>query len=84
MNEVIIVAIITGSLSLIGTYLAGRMSHNKVVALLEYRLDILEKKQDKYNNVLARTYELEKKYEVLDNRESVSEHRLNDLEHSEH
>ena len=40
----------------------------------------LQKDQAKYNNVIERTYVLENKVAVLDNRESVSEHRLTDLE----
>lgn len=40
----------------------------------------LQKDQAKYNNVIERTYILENKVAVLENRESVSEHRLTDLE----
>ena len=40
----------------------------------------VQKDQAKYNNVIERTYALENKVAVLENRESVSEHRLTDLE----
>ncbi|MBQ4146315.1 MAG: hypothetical protein IJD36_06795 [Clostridia bacterium] len=80
MSEVIIVAIITGAASLLGTYFASRAAHNKVQALLEFRLNILEEKQDKYNNVIARQYDVETRVGVLENREKVSEHRIEDLE----
>ena len=40
----------------------------------------LKESQEKYNNVIARTYKLEQDVAVLSNRESVSEHRLTDLE----
>jgi len=40
----------------------------------------LQKDVVKHNEVIERTYKLEKEVEVLKNRESVSEHRLTDLE----
>ena len=83
MSEAIIIAIITGGFSLIGSYAAAHVNNNKTRALLENRLNILEEKQDKYNGVIARQYELEKEMGVLENRESVSEHRIADLENKE-
>ena len=83
MSEAIIIAIITGGFSLIGSYAAAHVNNNKTRALLEYRLNILEEKQDKYNGVIARQYELEKEMGVLENRENVSEHRIADLERKE-
>ena len=47
---------------------------NKLTA---YRIEQLEKKVDKHNNVI------EKRLEVDENRIKVSEHRLEDLEKSE-
>ena len=40
----------------------------------------LEKKQDKHNQLIERMYHVETEVEVLKNRESVSEHRIEDLE----
>lgn len=40
----------------------------------------VKESQEKYNNVIARTYKLEQDVAVLQNRESVSEHRIADLE----
>lgn len=48
-------AIITGLLSLAGVYLANRKS----TALITYRLEELEKKVDKHNKVVERTFVLE-------------------------
>ena len=48
-------AAITGILSLIGVYLANRKSS----ALIAYRLEQLERKVDKHNQVVERTYKLE-------------------------
>ena len=55
MAESIIVALITGCLSLLGVYLANRKS----AALMEYRLEQLEKKVDKHNNLVERMYAVE-------------------------
>lgn len=61
MDTTIIVAV----LSLIGTLigsLAGILTANKLVA---YRIEQLEKKVEKHNNVLERVYELEKHEAVM-------------------
>lgn len=50
MTEAIVVAVITGVLSLIGVYAANRKS----AALVEYRLEQLEKKVNLHNNVVER------------------------------
>lgn len=58
MNEVIIAvisAVITGLFSLWGVYAANRKSQ----ALIAYRLEQLEKKVDKHNSVVERTFILE-------------------------
>jgi hypothetical protein len=60
--ETIVVAI----LSLVGTLAGSYISGNKTVALLEFRLSALEKKVDKHNSVIERTYELEKQMAVHD------------------
>lgn len=80
MSEAIWVALITGALALAGNLIAGHMGNNKTRALIDYRLNILEEKQDKYNGVIERQYKLEERVSVLENRESVSEHRIEDLE----
>ena len=58
MKEIIIAvgsAVVTGAFSLLGVYLSNRKSH----ALIAYRLEQLEKKVDKHNQVVERTYKLE-------------------------
>ena len=42
------------------------IQNNKTKALIEYRLDELEKKVDKHNSVVERTYELEKRMSTLE------------------
>jgi hypothetical protein len=71
MDEIwvpIISAVITGLLSLAGVYLANRKSS----ALIAYRLEELEKKVDKHNKVVERTYQLE-------GRMNEAEHDIRDL-----
>lgn len=61
MSEVVIVAI----LSLIGTLigsLTGILTANK---LTNYRIEQLEKKVEKHNNVIERVYRLEKDEAVI-------------------
>ena len=60
MTETIIVAI----LSLCGTLAGAYMANRKSSALIEYRLKQLEEKVNKHNNVIERTYALEKRVSV--------------------
>ena len=65
MPDTVLVAV----LSLIGT-LAGSFGGTQ---LIKYRIDQLEKKVEKHNSVVERTYLLEEKVKVAN-------HRLDDLE----
>lgn len=56
MSESVIVALITGAIMLLGNIINAHYQNQKTL----YRLDILEKKQDKYNNLQERTASLEK------------------------
>lgn len=62
MPESIVVALITAAGALIGTYIANR----KAAALMEYRLEQLEKKVDKHNNLVERMYHIEERVTVLE------------------
>lgn len=76
MNDTIIVSVI----SLVGTLggtLGGILVSNK---LTNYRIEQLEKKVEKHNNVIERVYELEKRDEVEKEELKVVNHRLTDLE----
>ena len=78
MSETIIVAI----LSLIGTLagaLLGIVAANKLVI---YRIEQLEKKVEKHNNVLERVYDLEKSEAVIKEEIKVANHRIDDLENN--
>ncbi|HIQ81551.1 MAG TPA: hypothetical protein IAA52_00430 [Candidatus Pullichristensenella stercorigallinarum] len=68
MSETIIVALITGGLSLLGSLIAQRRQTN----LTLYRIDQLETKVSKHNNLVERTYKLE-------GRMVEAEHDIRDL-----
>ena len=76
MSESIIIAV----LSFLGTLLGAYIANRKSAAIMEYRLQQLEKKVDKHNTVIERTYELEKGYAVLEDKIKSAQHRLDDLE----
>ena len=73
----------TAALSLVGT-LVGTLGGIALSSnLTNYRIEQLEKKVEKHNNLISRTYELEKEYSVLDERIRVANHRIEDLEKEE-
>lgn len=55
MSEAIIVALITGAVMLIGNIITAYYQNQKTL----YRIEQLEKKQDKYNNLQERTLKAE-------------------------
>lgn len=76
MSETVLVAL----LSLVGTLLgslAGIMAANKLV---NYRLQQLENKVEKHNQVIERVYKLEKQEAVIEEEIKVANHRIEDLE----
>lgn len=58
----------------------NKYQHSKAMALVTYRLDELEKKMDKHNNLVERTYCLEEKTAVQAEQIKVANHRIEDLE----
>ena len=59
----ILVAVITAGFAFLGVYTSNR----KQAALVAYRLEKLEAKVDKHNNVVERMYRLESRVETLQN-----------------
>jgi hypothetical protein len=76
MSEALLVALIGLGGSGIGS-LCGVVISNK---LITYRIEQLEKKVDKHNGVIDRTYKLEAKCEVYEQEFKVANHRIDDLE----
>ena len=62
--------------SLLGT-LAGILSNSKLV---NQRIEQLEKKVDKHNQVIDRVYKLEQRDAVVEEEIKVANHRISDLE----
>lgn len=50
------------------------------IRLMSYRIEQLEKKQDKHNAVIERVYHLERHNAVIDEEIKVANHRIDDLE----
>ena len=72
--------IIIAGLSLLGT-LAGTAGGIIVSGkLVNYRIEQLEKKVEKHNNLITRTFRLEQAVALLDERVRVANPRLSDLE----
>ncbi len=72
--------IVIGVLALIGTLGGAYLANRRSSALIAYRLEQLEKKVDKHNQVIERTFKLEERAEVLEERVRVANHRIDDLE----
>lgn len=72
--------IVIGVLSCIGTLIGSIAGIRKANELTNYRIKELENKVNRHNNLIERTYDIEQRIAVLDNREKVTEHRLADLE----
>ena len=79
MSEGLTVALITLGGSGLGS-LCGIVISNK---LTTYRIEQLEKKVDKHNTVIERTYKIEEKQAVQDEQIKVANHRIDDLEERE-
>lgn len=79
MTDQILIALISfaGILagSLAGIFTASRLSN--------YRIEQLEKKVDKHNNLVERVYLIEQHEAVNDNKIKTAEHRIADLENEQ-
>lgn len=72
--------IIVGVLALVGTLTGTMVGNSKTTALVTYRLKQLEEKVNKHNSVIERTYKLEERAEVQDEKLKVANNRIKDLE----
>ena len=73
-------AIIVGVLALAGTLMGSIITNNKTQALVIYRLQQLEDKVNKHNNLVERMYKMEEKQMVMEEQIKVANHRILDLE----
>lgn len=87
MSTEIITSLIIASSSIICQLLINASNRKKLKAdnestksLIVYRIDKLEQKQDKYNHLQERVFNLEKNSAVADEEIKVANHRIADLE----
>lgn len=62
MSDAVIVALVSGVLTLAGVIISNMLTHSKTI----YRIDLLEKKVDKHNNLVERMYIVENKVENIE------------------
>ena len=73
-------AIMVAVIAFVGTMGGSYISNRKSQALIAYRLEQLEKKVDKHNSVIERTFKLEETEAVQNEQIKVINHRIDDLE----
>lgn len=76
MSAEIWVAIISGVFTLIGVIITVAVGNSKTV----YRIEQLEKKQEKHNTLIERMYRLEDRVTLDEEKIKVANHRIADLE----
>lgn len=87
MAGTIIAALISAAAAILVCIINNNANHQKLLSELEkrdalqaYRIEQLEKKVDKHNNVIERTYHLEEAEAVIREQIKVANHRIEDLE----
>ena len=64
------------------TRIQADKKHEATIMLVNYRLEQLEKKVDQHNQIVERTYALERRADVLEEKVKVENHRIDDLENA--
>lgn len=87
MSEAIIVALITAGASVIVQIMISNSSRqqmdaklDKALAVQETRLTALTEQVAKHNQLVERTYSLEERMSVAEEKQKVADHRISDLE----
>lgn len=87
MSGEIWVAIITGVASVVGVIITvvwgnkkGAKTAKEHSDLTIYRIDQLEEKVNKHNNLIERMYDVESRLDVDEEKMKVANHRIDDLE----
>lgn len=85
--ESIIAAFISAAAAIVVCILNSNINHRKLLGELEkrdelqaYRIEQLEKKVDKHNQIVERTFKLEEDVALHDEKLKVANHRITDLE----
>ena len=87
MTAEVIVALVTGAFTLAGviiTVIVGNKNTSKQIKdqseVTLYRIDQLEKKQDKHNTLIERMYVVEDKINILEEKQKIAIARIDSLE----
>ena len=78
----IIVTVITGLVAIVTCTINSKHQSEVTRRLTEYKIDELTKRVDKHNHVVERTYILEQKAAVFEEKMDVANHRIADLENA--
>ena len=77
MTESIIVAIIAGGAAIVSNIIIASANNSKTI----YRIDQLERKVEKHNNLVERMYEVEKQNKILEKEIEDTSDKIDDLKH---
>ena len=90
MEVTIIAALISAASAITVCIINNNANHKKLLTELEkrdalqaYRIEQLEKKVDKHNHLVERTYHLEESVALAKEQIKVANHRIEDLEKKE-
>ena len=75
-----VATIIGAAIGAVASIIVCVINNNKQNALMFYRLEQLEKKVEKHNNVVERTYRLEEQTSLQEEKIKVANNRIRDLE----
>ena len=70
--------IIVAGIALIGTFIGSYSG----IRLMSYRIEQLERKVEKHNNLVERMYKVEEQTSLQEEKIKVANHRIDDLEKS--
>ena len=80
VSEAVIVALITGVLSLAGVYISNRRSAGEIDAKLERQQAVMEERISALTREVREHNEFARRVPVLEEKISVANHRIEDLE----
>ena len=62
----LIVGIISAAIAAASSIIVCIISHNKTVAIMEYKIDQLTEQVKKHNNLIDRMYQVERRVDVIE------------------
>lgn len=80
VSEAVVVALITGVLSLVGVYISNRRSAGELDAKLERQQAVMEERISALTREVREHNEFARRIPVIEEKISVANHRIDDLE----